>query len=35
MGIGDYANKDRAMEGSNKLTQMALKNKKESETLGN
>ena len=35
INIAENANKDRAMEGSNKLTQMALKNKKESETLGN
>ena len=35
INIVENANKDRAMEGSNKLTQMALKNKKESETLGN
>ena len=31
--ITENANKDRAWEGSNKLTKMALKNKKENETL--
>ena len=33
INISENANKDRAMEGSNKLTKMALKNKKENETL--
>ena len=33
INIAENANKDRAFEGSNKLTKMALKNKKENETL--
>ena len=33
INITENANKDRAWEGSNKLTKMALKNKKENETL--
>ena len=33
INITENANKDRAMEGSNKLIKMALKNKKENETL--
>ena len=33
INIAENANKGRAMEGSNKLTKMALKNKKENETL--
>ena len=33
INISENSNKDRAWEGSNKLTKMALKNKKENETL--
>ena len=33
INIAENDNKERAMEGSNKLTKMALQNKKESETL--
>ena len=33
INITENANKDRTMEGSNKLIKMALKNKKENETL--
>ena len=33
INIAENSNKDRAWEGSNKLTKMALKNKKENEAL--
>ena len=33
INISENANKDRALEGSNKLTKLALKNKKDNETL--
>ena len=33
INISENANKDRAWEGSNKLTKLALKNKKDNETL--
>ena len=33
INISENANKDRAWEGSNKLTKLALKNKKDNETV--